>query len=179
MQKIFFGAIVALTILLVSPSIMTSQKTFAQDSTVPPIGIQNPCSDGTQATTYQLVIERLPGFQNCQFNVESFSWGVTPPHNPIGSGGIGRATMQDMQLTLQTSHLTPTITKACAEDSIMGTVTLTEQLTGGQSGSIQYVLTNAHCASWQTTGAQQGVETDTLSLNFQKIEYKFIAPNTS
>lgn len=177
MQKLILGAIIAAAIMLAYPSFMTPQQSFAQQDSTGGTVNQTPCTDGTQATTYQLAIARLPGLQNCQFNVLSFSWGVTPTGGPIGGGGAGRATHQDLQLTLQTSHLTPTITTACADGSLMGTATLTEQLTGGQTGSIQYVLTNARCASWKTTGAPQGVETDDLSLSFQKIAYSFVAPS--
>ena len=179
MPKLILGAIVAAAIMLAYPSLMTPQQSFAQQDSTAGTVIGAPCSDGTQATTYQLEIERLPGLQNCQFNVLSFSWGLTPSSGPTGGGGVGRAIHQDLQLTLQTSHLTPTITKACAEGSLMGTVTLTEQLTGGQAGSIQYVLTNARCASWKTTGAPQGVETDDLSLSFQKIAYSFVTPTAT
>jgi type VI secretion system secreted protein Hcp len=108
------------------------------------------------------------------FDIMAFSWGESQTGSTTGGGGAGRVNMADFSMMKQAGKGTAGIMLACATGRHLPAVQLT--VTIGREGREvifqQYRLEDCLVSSFQTSGDGGSVPTESLSLNFTKIEFR-------
>ena len=116
--------------------------------------------------------------------IESFSWGVSnTPSLSGGGGGAGKVSFQDLHFTTSLSKASPQLMLACATGKHISKAVLHVRKAG--TTPVEYykvtftdilissVQTRAPGVPGGTTGGSDSVPTESLSLNFSKIEFKY------
>lgn len=138
------------------------------------------CPECGEADNYFLVLEglggdtRAPG-QSEQLEIMSFSWGQTRTgaHSGGGGGGGGKVNVQDFHFTMKVSKASPKLMLACATGQHIKRAILTARKAGGeQQEYLTITLTDVYISSYSLSG--DSVPVDQFSLNFAKIEYKYV-----
>ncbi len=121
--------------------------------------------------------------------LQSFSWGVTNSNAAGSGGGAGKATFQDMHFTMKVDKASPKLMLACATGqhipSIKFTVTRTDGETGETTDYYVITLSDVLVSSYKSSSPPRppaGTPADepltaSLSLNFTKIQWDYIAPD--
>ncbi len=140
------------------------------------------------ASDYLLEIEGIKGESRDDvypesIELESFSWGVTNTPSLSGGGGAGKVSFQDLHFTTNLSKASPQLMLACATGKHIPKAVLHVRKAGGDPVEyytvtftdilISSVQTRAPGATGGATGAPNPVPTESLSLNFTKIEFKY------
>lgn len=111
-----------------------------------------------------------------QIDVLSFSWGASNAGSTGagGGGGAGKVQFQDIHFTTTMNKASPKLMLACATGEHIKEVVLTGQLSGKRGQQfLEIKLTDVLVTSYQSGGSSGEVPTDSFSLNFSKIEFKY------
>ncbi len=122
--------------------------------------------------------------------LDSFSWGMSNS-SLAGSGsgtgmGTGKVSMQDMHFSMKMNKASPRLMLACATGQhipkLQFVVSRADSDTGGTTDYYVVTLTDVLVSSFKTSsapqppaGTPQVPETASLSLNFTKIQWTYIA----
>jgi type VI secretion system secreted protein Hcp len=137
------------------------------------------------ATDYFLVIEGIEGESTDArypkaIEVESFSMGVHQTLGTTAGGGTttGKATFSDLAVTKNLDKSSPILYLNCAQGKHIPKATLYVRK-AGEKPLEYYVVTMSDViiTSVQTSGGRGSTPTESLSLNFSKIEYSYKAQN--
>lgn len=118
-------------------------------------------------------------------DIESWSWGVSSPgsHAGGGGGGAGKVHMQDLVVTRQLDKASPKLMLACATGQMLRSALLICRRTVSDGEPVEYYrirLTDVLVTSVQTSGhSGESVPTESLSLNFAKIEWEYVPVDRS
>ena len=112
-----------------------------------------------------------------EIELASFSWGAAHATGP-GSGagaGAGKVAIQDFHFVMRTSKASPKLFLACASGQHLKSAVLTARKAGKDQQEFYVVkLTDVLVSSYQIGGVEDGdVPTETVSLNFTKIELQY------
>lgn len=121
--------------------------------------------------------ESTDGRHKGEIQIESFSWGVsqTGAHGSGGGGGAGKASFQDISFTTSVSKASPKLFLAAASGEHIKQAVLYGRKSGGsQNDYYKITLSDVMVSSYQSSGDQTDVPTDSFSLNFAKIEFEYV-----
>jgi len=106
--------------------------------------------------------------------IDSFSFGVS--NTPVaGGGGTGKASFSDLSFTKLLDKSSPQLYLHCAQGKPIRSAVLTLRKSGGDRNEFYVVtLTDVLVTSVQTGGASSGQPTESFSLNYTKIEWKYV-----
>ena len=135
------------------------------------------------ASDYLLVIEGVEGESTDakhprSIEIESFSMGVQATLGTIGGGGTtaGKATFSDLMVTKKLDKSSPILYLNCAQGKHIPKATLYVRKAGDRPLEYYVVtLTDVIITSVQTAGSSGSVPSESLSLNFARIQYSYIA----
>lgn len=169
----FIGGILVLALALMVTAVHT---------TAAPPGVP---STSTQASAdYFLKIDGIEGESTDdkhknQIEILSYSWGATQTgtHAGGGGGGAGKATFQDISFTTTTSKASPKLMEALAKGQHIKEATLAVRKAGSKEDYLIIKLEDIIVTSYQQDGANNAVPTDSFSLNYAKIEFKYSPQN--
>ena len=109
--------------------------------------------------------------------ISAWSWGAaqTGTSSSGGGAGAGKVAMQDAHFSMSVSKASPKLMLACAGGDHIKQAVLTCRKAGkDQQEYIKYTFSDVLISSFQTGGTSGGVTpTETLTLNFSKIEYEY------
>ncbi|GAA5126820.1 type VI secretion system tube protein Hcp [Luteolibacter yonseiensis] len=147
------------------------------------------------ASDYYLKIEGIKGESvdsrhKDWIELDSFSWGVSNASLAgSGSGGMGtgKVSMQDFHFTMKVDKASPKLMLACATGkhipSLQFAVSRMDGASGGTTDYYVITLTDVLVSSYQsnspqpTAGSPAGPLTASVSFNFTKIKWDYIAPD--
>jgi type VI secretion system secreted protein Hcp len=114
-----------------------------------------------------------------EINVESWSWGETQSGSAGAGGGAGagKVAMQDFNFVMKVNKASPKLLKACATgEHIAEAILICRKAGKGQQEFLTVKLFDCLVSSFQTGGSSGSeFETDSISLNFAKIQYEYRA----
>jgi type VI secretion system secreted protein Hcp len=114
-----------------------------------------------------------------EIDVLSWSWGESQSGSMAagGGGGGGKVAMQDFNFVMKINKASPKLLRACALGEHVAEAVLVCRKAGkGQQEFLTIKLTDCIVSSFQTGGsAGSEFETDSISLNFAKINYEYKA----
>src|SRR4029077_5226910 len=133
------------------------------------------------AVDYFLKIDGIQGESKAdehtdEIDIESFSWGETQSGTFAGGGGggSGKISMQDFHFTMLLNKASPALFLACAQGDHIKNAILTCRKAGkDQQEFMKLTMNDVLVSSFQIGGAESGVPTDQISLNFAKIEVEY------
>lgn len=134
------------------------------------------------ATDYFLKLTDIPGEsaqagQEDQIDILSWSWGESNAGSSSEGGGqgSGKVNMQDFSFAMKINKASPKLLKACADGTHIAEGVLTCRRAGKEPRPYLTIkFTDCLVASFQTGGsAGDEIPTDSISLNFSKIEYSY------
>lgn len=127
---------------------------------------------------YFLVIDGIPGestdarYANA-IKIESFSFGVTG-YVPTGGGGAGTPVFSDISFTKTIDRSSPLLFLQCAQGKNIPSATLYCRKAGEKPMEFYVIkMTDVLISSFQTSGSSDALPTETLSLNYTKIELSY------
>ncbi|WP_227625008.1 Hcp family type VI secretion system effector [Fimbriimonas ginsengisoli] len=109
------------------------------------------------------------------FEVSSFSWGETQAASQSGGGGgAGKVHFQDLNITKRAGKGSPLLMLACASGRHLPAVQLVVTNAHGNHDRVfeRFTLTDVLISSYQIEGDWASNPTDSLSLNFAKIQFE-------
>jgi len=114
-----------------------------------------------------------------EIDVLSWSWGQTQTgsHAAGGGGGAGKVNMQDFSFVMKVNKASPKLLLACANGEHIPEATLVCRKAGKEQQEFLTIkLSDCLVSSFQTGGsAGSEFETESVSLNFAKIQYEYRA----
>lgn len=111
-----------------------------------------------------------------EIDIESFSWGLANggAMSYGGGGGAGKVSFQDITVHKIADSSSPSLMQACASGSHIKSGVLTVRKAGGKQEEFYKIsLTNILVSSISNTGANAGVPTEMVSLNFEEIKFDY------
>lgn len=109
------------------------------------------------------------------FEVYSYSWGETQSTNHAGGGGagVGKVSFSDLSLMKSTGKSSSKLFFTCASGRHIPAVQIEITTNRGENEELylRYKLTDVLISSYQVSGDGGSTPTESLSLNFTKIEY--------
>jgi type VI secretion system secreted protein Hcp len=136
------------------------------------------------AVDYFLKIDGIEGESTSdkhkgEIDVLSFSWGASQTASSTGGGGgAGKVQFQDIHFTSNLGKASPKLMLACATGEHIKEVILTGEVSGKRGQKfLEIKLTDVLISSYQSGGSSGDVPTDSFSLNFAKIEFKYFPVN--
>src|SRR6516165_9679323 len=109
--------------------------------------------------------------------ISGWSWGAaqTGTSSHGGGAGAGKVAMQDAHFSMSVSKASPKLMLACATGDHIKQAVLTCRKAGtDQQEYLKYTFSDVLVSSFQTNGASGGgTPTESLSLNFSKIEIEY------
>ena len=134
------------------------------------------------ATDYFLKLDGIEGESSQkehenQIDLLSWSWGESNSGSSAAGGGSGsgKVNMQDFSFAMKINKASPGLFKACANGVHIKEGTLTCRRAGKEPRPYLTIkFTDCLVSSFQTGGSHgDEVPTDSISLNFSKIEYSY------
>jgi type VI secretion system secreted protein Hcp len=110
-----------------------------------------------------------------EIDVLSWSWGASQSGTfaQAGGGGAGKVNMSDLSFTCYQSKASPKLIQACARGEHLTDATLTARKAGGgQQDYFTIKLTDVLVSSY-SIGASSERPTESVTLNFAKIEVEY------
>ncbi len=137
------------------------------------------------ASDYLLTIDGVPGESQdvCHpgaIEIQGYSFDLTGPRRTafVGGGGTGKVSLSDISFTKRMDKSSPNLMQACATGKHFPSAKLFVRKQGTeQQDFLQITLTDVMVSSYSQTGSQGDIPTESVSLNFTKIEFSFIFPN--
>jgi len=111
-----------------------------------------------------------------EIDIESFSWGLTNGGTMSygGGGGAGKVSFQDISVHKLADSSSPSLMQSCAGGNHIKSGVLTVRKAGGKQEEFYKIsLTNILVSSISNTGANGGVPTEMVSLNFEEIKFDY------
>ncbi len=111
-----------------------------------------------------------------EIDIESFSFGLQNggSWSAGGGGGAGKVSFQDITVHKMADSSTPALMQACASGQhIKGGVLTVRKAGGKQEEFYKISLTNILVSNITNTGANGGVPTEVVSLNFEEIKFDY------
>ncbi len=136
------------------------------------------------AVDYFLKIDGIPGESQDhkhkdEIQLMSWSWGESQ-HGTMafgGGGGAGKVQMQDFTFVMHVNKASPKLLLACANGEHIKNAIMTARKAGkDQQDYLKLVFTDILISSFQTGGSGD-LPTDSISLNYSKIEYEYKEQN--
>jgi len=118
-----------------------------------------------------------------EIDVESFSWGLSNSGSAAhgSGGGAGKASFQDFSFTTPVTKASPQLFLACASGQHIASALLTVRKAGrDQQEFYKVTMSDILVSSYKqdgTAGADATVPTDSVSLNFAKVEVEYRPQN--
>jgi type VI secretion system secreted protein Hcp len=117
-----------------------------------------------------------------EIDVESWSWGETQSGSMAsgGGGGAGKVCVQDFRFSMKANKASPKLMLACASGEHFKKAVLTCRKAGkGQQEYLRITLSELLVSSFTTGSSVSGgiIPTDTVTLNFRKLEYEYREQN--
>lgn len=117
-----------------------------------------------------------------QIDVNSFDWGSGVPGiqaagNQGDGGGAGKVTFNDLKITKVVDKSSPVLMQAAASGKHFDKAVLSCRKAGGSQDFMTVTLSDVVVTSYQTSGKSDGV-TESITLNFTKVEFKQTSQNT-
>ena len=116
-----------------------------------------------------------------EIQIDSFSWGVSNQGTMGrgGGGGSGKADFSDITFTKWGNTSSPQLVAAAASGEHIASAVFTARKQGGKAGQQDFMtvtLSEVMVTSYQTSGhgGADSIPQDSFSLNFTKIEYKYM-----
>lgn len=113
-----------------------------------------------------------------EIQLEAFSWGAMNDPGPgmgVGAGaGAGKVRLQDFSFTMRVNKASPKLFLACAKGQHLKTATFTARREGkAQQEFLVFKFTDVVVSSYQTSGTDDVIPMDSISLAFGKIEMEY------
>ena len=111
-----------------------------------------------------------------EIDVDSFTWGVHNGHSMGhgGGGGAGKVSFHDISITKSADASTPSLMTACAKGTHIKSGVLTVRKAGGEQEEFYKIqLSQIMVSSITNTGANGGVPSEMVSLNFGEIKFDY------
>ena len=116
-----------------------------------------------------------------EIDIMSFSFGVSQSGTQAsgGGGGAGKASFQDLAVVKLADKSSPNLMLKCATGEHIKEATLTVRKAGGEQQEYYKIkLSDLLVSSFQNTGSDgDAIPTETLSLNYAKIEFEYKEQN--
>jgi type VI secretion system secreted protein Hcp len=117
------------------------------------------------------------GFEK-QINILSFSWGVSNPSTPIGTGaGAGKVSVSDFSVMKWTDKSSANLFQSCCSGKHYPKATLTLRKAGGDKpvDYLKYEFKTLFVTSLQWSGSRGGddVPTESVSFSFASVEVTY------
>ncbi|HXV39253.1 MAG TPA: type VI secretion system tube protein Hcp [Nitrosopumilaceae archaeon] len=115
-----------------------------------------------------------------QIEIESWSWGATQTGTSStgGGGGAGKVQFQDFHFTKKVDKSSPKLMQAVATGEHLKSVELTVRKAGGTQMDYYIVhLEDVLVSSYSSSGSSGEVPMESISFNYQKIEFQYIPTN--
>lgn len=115
-----------------------------------------------------------------EIDIESFSWGLSQQGTAGrgGGGGAGKVTVQDFSFTSHVNKASPLLMQAVADGKHIKFAELSVRKAGGQQQDyLTYTLEDLLVSSYSTQSLNNDVPTDSFSLNFTKVEFRYDSPS--
>jgi type VI secretion system secreted protein Hcp len=112
-----------------------------------------------------------------EIEVLSFSWGVTNPPPPVGSGGgAGKAIFQDLVIVHRIDKASPVLMQACAAGQHLKDATITHRKAG--KGQHEYLIVKLDdvlitAVAHSGNSGQPDTGSETVSLSFGKVDLEY------
>ncbi len=114
-----------------------------------------------------------------EIDVLSWSWGESQSgtHAAGGGGGAGKVNMQDFSFVMKVNKASPKLFLACANGEHIPEATLVCRKAGKEQQEFLTIkLSDCLVSSFQTGGTTgSSYESESVSLNFSKIQYEYRA----
>jgi type VI secretion system secreted protein Hcp len=135
------------------------------------------------AFDYFLRIDGIPGESaddkhKGEIEVETFSWGESQAAaGSSGSGGgAGRVTLHDLHFTAAVSKASPMLMLACASGQHLKSAVVSARRTAKQPADfLTFSLSDVLVSGYAITASEDGPPTDSVSLNFSRIQLEYKA----
>jgi type VI secretion system secreted protein Hcp len=117
-----------------------------------------------------------------EIEILSYSWGVSQQGGSStgGGAGAGKATFQDFTFVKNMDRSSPLLFVKAATGEHIKEVVLTGEVAGKRGQKFMEIkMSDVLISSYQQGGSDGGVPTDTFSLNFAKIEFKYYPADKS
>ena len=118
-----------------------------------------------------------------EIEILSYSWGVSQQGGSASAGGgagAGKATFQDFSFVKNMDRSSPLLFVKAATGEHIKEVVLTGEVAGKRGQKFMEIkMSDVLISSYQQGGSEGGVPTDTFSLNFAKIEFKYYPADKS
>jgi type VI secretion system secreted protein Hcp len=116
--------------------------------------------------------------------IQSFSWGASNPANTSsgGGGGAGKVSFSDIVITKTISRGSPYLALACASGKHISGGEIAETKPTGNGKEVTYLtykLTDVLVTSYQTGGDVGGRPSESISLNFTRLEIDYKGQDSS
>lgn len=112
-----------------------------------------------------------------EIEILSYSWGVSQQQGSSSAGGgagAGKATFQDISFVKNLDKSSPLLFVKTATGEHIKEVVLTGELAGKKGQKfLEIKMTDVLISSYQQSGSDGSVPTDSFSLNFAEIEFKY------
>jgi type VI secretion system secreted protein Hcp len=117
--------------------------------------------------------------QSGWIELESWSFGVTNSGtSEAGTGaGAGKVKFSDFTFTKTIDSTSPKLFEDCAAGSHFPSVTIELNNVGASQGYLTITLTNVFISSFNTSGNSEN-PSETVTLNYEKIQYEYTAPSS-
>jgi type VI secretion system secreted protein Hcp len=137
------------------------------------------------ASDYFLKIEGVDGestdaTHKGEIEILSYSWSEnqsgTHASSAGGGGGAGKVAMQDFHFNMFVNKASPKLMLACATGDHLKTAKLTVRKAGGDQQEFMTITFSDILVSAYSTGGASGgdsVPTESISLNFSKVEFEY------
>jgi type VI secretion system secreted protein Hcp len=115
-----------------------------------------------------------------EIQLEAFSWGAMNDPGPGmgfgGGGGAGKVRLQDFSFTMRVNKASPKLFLACAKGQHLKMATFTARRAGkAQQEFLVYKFTDVLVSSYQTSGTDDVIPLDQISIAFAKVELEYKA----
>ncbi|HEX6067885.1 MAG TPA: type VI secretion system tube protein Hcp [Nitrososphaera sp.] len=183
MPKLDMTQIAAMAVASVLAAYVVSSSFATKNMTAEQI-VEIQYADAAQVD-YFLKIDGIEGESTSsshrgEIEIESFSWGATQTGTSAGGGGggAGKVSFSDIHFTTKLNKASPKLMLACATGEHIKDVVLVGELSGKRGQKfLEITLTDVLISSYQSSGSSGDVPTDSFSLNFAKIEFKYFPMN--
>lgn len=118
-----------------------------------------------------------------EIEILSYSWGVSQQGgggSASGGAGAGKATFQDFTFVKNMDRSSPLLFVKAATGEHIKEVVLTGEVAGKRGQKFMEIkMSDVLISSYKQAGSDGGVPTDSFSLNFAKIEFKYYPADKS